>query len=226
MLRKNILESKIKSIQIKVCGMRDAQNIEEVLTLKPDYLGLIFFPGSLRYMDDEKSASWNTISLQTKLTGVFVNAEAPFILERVNAYHLGAIQLHGQESPEQCARIRANLSEDICLIKAFGVSDQFKWSVCDDFKHVADYFLFDTHSASHGGTGKKFDWTLLSGYRGELPYFLSGGLGLEDVQEVRTLAEEDARLIAVDLNSRFELSPAVKNTALLDQTFKLLRNEV
>lgn len=224
MLKKDVLASKSYNLQIKVCGMRNAQNIDEVLALRPDWLGLIFYPDSPRYVDVAESSYWKDISLQTRLTGVFVNADLPFILDRVNFYHLGAIQLHGKESPEQCANIRESLSEELYLIKAFGISDQFHWEECDNFEHVVDYFLFDTSSVQHGGTGKKFDWTLLSGYQGDVPYFLSGGIGIEDMQQVRGLAMEDNRLQAVDLNSRFEFSPSMKNTILLDEAFKLIRN--
>eukprot|EP01132_Coremiostelium_polycephalum_P016859 gene16859-20233_t len=169
-------------LKLKICGMREKQNIAEVAELGPDYMGFIFYPGSKRYAADLTTE----LPQHVKKTGVFVNQPIGVILEYILKYKLSAIQLHGNESPAYCA--------------------QFKELA---FKEFVDYFLLDTQTAGHGGSGKLFNWKLLELYHLDTPYFLSGGIGPQQVQLIKEI--QDNRLYAVDINSRFELEPGLKN---------------
>jgi phosphoribosylanthranilate isomerase len=203
-------------LKLKVCGMLDRENIQQLAALKPDYMGFIFYPGSKRFVGDMDPELIKLLPSGIKAVGVFVNERLEDVVKISEKYQLKAIQLHGAESPEYCLRFREQTS-DTELIKAFGVSDEFNFNMLNDYLHVVDYFLFDTQTADHGGSGKTFDWTMLENYRLEVPYFLSGGIGLDQVEQIRAVA--DPRLYAVDVNSRFESAPAMKNIEQLT-TFK------
>lgn len=206
-------------IKIKVCGMKYPDNILEVLSLAPDYLGLIFFPGSKRYVDS-LDASWASNLSGTKKTGVFVDAELAKVRDRIGRFGLQAVQLHGGESPAYCQAVRATGAE---TIKAFGIGEGFDWRTLDAYADAADYYLFDTKTAGHGGSGRAFDWELLAGYAQDKPYFLSGGLQLGNLQEALALGDE--RLYALDLNSKFESQPGLKDMTLLRKAFQTIRHE-
>lgn len=211
-------------MKIKVCGMREEQNIRELAALKPDYMGLIFYSGSARYADHIDLEFLKTRPLELNLTGVFVNERQEVILEKVISYSLKAVQLHGEESPEYCHSLRASLNEnryDIELIKAFGIDNDFNFNVLAKYEEEVDYFLFDTKTSGHGGSGLLFDWDVLQKYALKKPYFLSGGIGLPELQMVKRINDE--RLFAVDLNSKFEASPAVKDISLLSQAISIIR---
>lgn len=204
------------SLKLKVCGMRDAQNIAALAQLQPDYMGFIFYPGSKRYVAEMDPALVHKLPSSIKSTGVFVNEEAAEVLRIAERYQLKALQLHGKESPEYCMFIKSERPE-IELFKAFGVNEDFNFELLHNYQDKVDYFLFDTQTAEHGGSGKTFDWSVLSKYQLEVPYILSGGIGLDEVSQVRKIV--DPRLYAVDVNSRFEISPAFKNIDQLT-TFK------
>jgi phosphoribosylanthranilate isomerase len=203
-------------LKLKVCGMRDRDNIQQLAALSPDYMGFIFYSGSKRFVGDMDAQLIKLLPSGIKPTGVFVDERVENVIKLSEKCQLKAIQLHGAESPEYCLRFKEQTS-DIELIKAFGVNDAFNFEMLNDYLHVVDYFLFDTQTADHGGSGKTFDWAVLESYRLEVPYFLSGGIGLEQVEQIRAIA--DPRLYAVDVNSRFESTPAVKNIEQL-KTFK------
>lgn len=188
-------------MKIKICGLRD--NVEEVIGLRPDYIGFIFFPGSKRFVGIGFNP--NLPEITAKKTGVFVNQEPENILETVKRYQLDAVQLHGDESPDYCARLYGRGFE---VIKAFGIDEQFEFSSLDAYVKCCDYFLFDTKSREYGGTGTKFNWTVLGKYKLNKPYFLSGGIGAEDIGEIKSL--NDPRIYAVDINSRVEIKPGLK----------------
>ncbi len=243
-----------RSLKIKVCGMKDPDNIRQLLRLQPDFLGLIFHPGSPRYVGLEPGdlleliatleiAGPSRAKAAPVLTGVFVDADPGRIRELTARFALGAIQLHGQETPELC---RASASGDTKIIKAFGISADFDWEKLDAYSGAADYFLFDTKTAhstggtgqstggagqstggtgqSTGGTGQRFDWNLLKNYILDTPYFLSGGIGIEEIPQILEMMTDD-RMAGVDLNSKFESSPGIKDIMRLEDTFKQLRNE-
>lgn len=208
-------------LKIKVCGMRDAGNIRSVSKLRPDYLGFIFFSGSQRFIGENPEALFREVRKQTfgsKLTGVFVNESAERIIQTMKRYGLHTVQLHGQETPDTCARIQASGAE---VIKAFGMDSAFDFSSLTHYEEVCDFFLFDTKTSGHGGSGKTFDWTVLNKYKSDKPYFVSGGLSLENIGEINKLT--DHRLFGADLNSRFEVEPGIKDMDLLAQAFNLLK---
>lgn len=207
-----------KQLKIKVCGMKRTGNIEDLLKLEPDYMGYIFYPKSARYIGHEIPGNI-TLPPGTKLVGVFVNASMQSIIRTATQFALDVIQLHGLESPGLCREVR---SMGFLTIKAFGVSDAFDWTMLEDYQNAVDMFLFDTKTSSHGGSGQKFDWSLLRKYQLETPYLISGGIGPEDVDTLRDY--QDHRLIGLDINSKFEISPGEKDIALLHTTFNKIRN--
>lgn len=193
-----------REIQLKVCGMKDAQNIADLKALRPDYMGFIFYEKSRRYaghMDPEIVPAG-----AVKKTGVFVNSSSGYIREQINTFGLQAVQLHGDEDPSFCAEL-AGLNIEV--IKAFGLHAHFDFKTLQAYQGKVDFLLFDTASAERGGTGRKFDWQLLEKYPLEIPYFLSGGIDQDDraaLEEIR-----DERFYAIDINSRFETAPGCKD---------------
>jgi phosphoribosylanthranilate isomerase len=204
------------SLKLKVCGMRDPQNIEALTALAPDYMGFIFYEKSRRFVGGMDPALVQTLPASIKPTGVFVNEALDEVLHIARQYKLAALQLHGAESPEYCQLIKEQLTS-IEVIKAFGVDDSFNFYLLNNYQGLVDYFLFDTQSTAHGGSGKTFDWAVLRQYQLNVPYFLSGGIGLDQVTQIKKIV--DPRLYAVDVNSRFEIRPAFKNIDQLT-TFK------
>ena len=204
------------TIKIKICGLKYPDNILGVLGLQPDYIGFIFHPASKRYID-QLDATWVAQLEGTKKTGVFVNADNQTVKDAITQYRFQAVQLHGNENPDYCAELK---SQGVEIIKAFGIDPDFDWSQLADYEDVVDYYLFDTQSAQHGGTGKTFDWKLLDGYHSDKPFFLSGGISAENIHEALQLPDE--RLYALDLNSKFESEPGIKDIELLRKTFQTI----
>jgi len=202
--------------KLKICGMKVPSNIEGAIALNPDYLGFIFYPGSKRFVDQLDAEVVKKIPAAIKTTGVFVDEKLETVLATIELYQLKAVQLHGNESPEYCAALKGKAE----VIKAFGISETFDFNKLNVFEEVADYFLFDTQTAGHGGSGQMFNWQLLDKYILQTPYFLSGGIGLENAAELAQIADE--RFYAMDVNSRFELSPGLKNIDLLNQFKNML----
>ena len=196
--------------------MKYRDNIEKVAALQPDYLGFIFYKKSKRNFDGVIPNIPNTI----KKTGVFVNESLDFILKKVKKYNLTAIQLHGNESPELCKELKSN--ENVEIIKVFSVGEKFDFETIEKYEEVCDYFLFDTKGEEKGGNGVLFNWKLLNNYSSEKPYFLSGGIGLDDVQDIHEFFKTDASkfCIALDLNSKFEVKPGLKNINKLESFIK------
>lgn len=213
-------------MKIKVCGMRDPQNILSLAELKPDYMGLIFYPLSKRYVADPDKNILASLPASISLTGVFVDEEEGLVVQKAIHYGLSAIQLHGAESPEYCEILRRKLKESlpdkhIELIKAFGIYPGFDFSTLEPYNDVVDYFLFDTKTSEHGGSGIAFDWTILDQYDGEKQFFLSGGLSPDNIDDLFNLATK--KIYALDLNSRFETEPGLKNIESLKSAFQLIR---
>lgn len=205
--------------KLKICGMREPDNIAGVADLQPDYMGFIFYPGSKRYVADLQPAVLEELPKSVKPTGVFVNEDPDTVIRLAKTYKLAALQLHGSESPDYCRKIKEALP-DTEVVKAFGVNNEFKFSDLTEFNEVVDYFLFDTQTESHGGSGKVFDWRLLANYTGNKPYFLSGGIGIEQAEALNSI--NDNRLYAIDINSRFELEPGLKDLERLKEFKKTL----
>ncbi|MGB4400319.1 MAG: phosphoribosylanthranilate isomerase [Daejeonella sp.] len=212
---------------IKVCGMREPDNIRELVELNPDYLGLIFYPHSKRYMKGLDATHMKSIPPTTKKTGVFVNEAMDVMADEVIQYDLDAIQLHGNEPAEFCRSFRKFLhnmqtEKHVEIIKAFGISEDFDFSALSEYEDFVDYFLFDTKTAEHGGSGITFDWSILENYKGKKPYFLSGGLSLENIHGITDL--KDLRFHGVDLNSKFETEAGIKDINRLRSAFEKIRS--
>lgn len=199
--------------KLKICGMKLPANIAEVVALQPDYTGFIFYPGSKRFIGELDPSLIKNIPATIKTTGVFVNEELETVKNAILTYNLKAVQLHGQESTAYCEALKGYAE----VIKAFGIDENFDFNTLDEYEAYTDYFLFDTQTPDHGGSGKTFSWQLLENYKNAKPYFLSGGIGADQLAELGMIKDE--RLYAIDVNSKFELSPGLKDTVLLS-TFK------
>ena len=210
--------------------MREPENIDQVASLRPDYLGLIFYEGSARFVKNEIQE----LDPSIKKTGVFVNASEEVILKKTQKYDLAAIQLHGGESVKFCASLKAKLSEAGKLpelIKVFSVKQDMDFNLLEDFESVADFFLFDTKGKNKGGNGITFNWDTLKNYPSSTPFFLSGGIGQEEIPEIKDLyahfkkVNKQDLFYGIDVNSRFETAPGLKNTDKLRTFRKALFSE-
>lgn len=185
---------------VKVCGMRDAQNIRDVEKLGVDWIGMIFWPQSKRFVAEVPSY----LPKHQKRVGVFVDAPLEGIRQHISDYQLNIIQLHGQESPDYVKALKPHTT-----IKAFNIAKADDLVQTEQYKGIADYFLFDTKGLMVGGNGQKFDWSVLTTYHGKTPFLLSGGIGLDDAESIGSFHHPCC--IGIDLNSRFEISPALKD---------------
>ncbi len=202
-------------MKIKVCGMKDAQNVRNAAELGIDMIGFIFYPLSKRYVGDQEVIPTSRVLR----VGVFVDESLSQIAERAETWNLDALQLHGSESPEFC-RILGSLG--LPLVKAFSVDEDFDFGELDPYKEVVDFFLFDTKGKYPGGNGYRFDWRLLDDYKLAVPFWLSGGIGPGLAEEIKKLRHPG--LYAVDLNSRFEDEPGMKNIEKLKTFVDELQN--
>ena len=180
--------------------MRDAQNIRDVEALGIDWIGMIFWPKSKRYVAEVPSY----LPEHLKKVGVFVDSTLDDILQHISDYQLDIIQLHGQESPDFAKALKPHT-----IIKAFNIEKADDLLQTEKYKGIADYFLFDTKGKMAGGNGQKFDWSVLTAYQGKTPFLLSGGIGPEDAESVRSF--HHPKCIGIDLNSRFESEPGFKD---------------
>jgi len=201
-----------KNIQIKICGMH--HNTLEVAQLKPSYLGFIFWEPSKRFFKDTIPQIPHSI----KKVGVFVNEYVEEVVRLVEEHQLLLIQLHGKETPEYCATLRKQLKH-IKIIKVFSIKDDFDFSVLEPFETVCDYFLFDTKGKLPGGNGYTFSWEVLKKYPSTKPYFLSGGIGLEEIDKLTDFLKqpESKYCEVIDINSKFEIKPGLKDVSKLKE---------
>lgn len=206
---------------IKICGMRDPGNIAQIARLKPDYMGFIFYPPSPRYVGADNRKLEDLDLHGIKKVGVFVNETPEAIMQAVKRYRLQAVQLHGSESPEICTTLK---NQNVEVFKAFPVSQASDFEVTQSYENCCDYFLFDTKTPTHGGSGAKFDWSLLQSYTRRLPFFLSGGIAPDDAAIIATLSHP--QLAGVDLNSRFESAPGLKQAGQLAIFIQQLNNQL
>jgi phosphoribosylanthranilate isomerase len=212
----------MNELKIKVCGMRDSENISGVAATLPDYLGFIFYPKSKRFVGIEPSSEVLAIVPDTiKKVGVFVDETPEKVLETVQNWNLDVVQLHGNESPEYCQKIGES---EITVFKAFSVDDQFDFEKLTQYSGVCDYFLFDTKGQLPGGTGQKFNWQLLENYKGDVPFFLSGGIGPDDLEAVLNFSHP--QLFGIDINSGFEISPALKDVEKVKTFISGIRSKI
>ena len=195
---------------VKVCGMRDVDNIREVEQLSIDWMGFIFYPKSSRYVSEVPAY----LPTKCKRVGVFVDASTDEIIKKIHDFSLDAIQLHGNESPEQISHL-LSLTSHLSIIKAFNIATAEDLKSTASYTGLADYFLFDTKGQSVGGNGEKFDWSVLSNYEGDTPFLLSGGIGPDDAAWVSSFRHP--KCVGIDLNSKFESAPAFKDVTTLSR---------
>ncbi|MCH8318684.1 MAG: phosphoribosylanthranilate isomerase [Bacteroidetes bacterium] len=262
-----------QNIKLKVCGMRDRENIAELSALQPDYMGFIFYKGSKRFVDDQLDEN-QLIALNKKIkkVGVFVNATRNYILKQVDKYHLDYVQLHGDETAQFCKELKSvrwkhKAPNSQKIVKVFRVDQHFDFNQLTSYQPYCDFFMFETKlplspeystigsgqvgesepkgwqspplggvggGLYYGGTGIAFDWKLLEKYNNKVPFFLSGGISLENINQIKNLkrlwgssgysggSHLSPQIHAVDINSRFEIAPGLKDIARIKRFKKLL----
>lgn len=197
----------MKKIKLKICGMKYSDNIQEIAALKPDYLGFIFWDKSSRKFDLNELLKLDS---NIEKVGVFVDASLKEIQNKIKSFELNVIQLHGKESVEFCSGLK---NENIKIIKAFSIDNDFDFSQLKTYETVVDYFLFDTKGKLPGGNGTTFNWQILENYNIHKPFFLSGGIGLTEIGKIQKFLDSDLSkyCYALDINSRFEIEPGLKS---------------
>ncbi|AFM06010.1 phosphoribosylanthranilate isomerase [Bernardetia litoralis DSM 6794] len=211
---------------IKVCGMRDVQNIEQIASLCPDFLGFIFYPRSKRYVrqsdlstEDLDKLLPKNLPTSIKRVGVFVESPNVEVEKIVKQWKLDFVQLHGNESPIFCKKLKG---KGIKIIKVFSIGKEgISIPMMREYEDFVDYFLFDTQTPEYGGSGNKFDWDTLKTYNLETPFMLSGGISLEDVEKLKGYIHH--KCIGFDVNSKFESTPAYKNPVLVEEFINLMK---
>lgn len=206
------------ALRIKICGMKDPENILQTATLKPHFMGFIFYPKSPRYAQALNISVLNELPKSIKKIGVFVNEDIDNILTIVYKYKLDGVQLHGSELVKTCRDIK---DSGLIVIKAFPIEESYNFRVTKTYEGVCDYFLFDTKTDAFGGSGKKFDWTMLNEYKGQTPFILSGGIAQEDIYAIQKI--EHPLFYGIDLNSKFETKAGHKNVESLREFLKEIK---
>ena len=202
-------------MKLKVCGMQETENIAALASLQPDYMGFIFWEPSKRYCTTVPT----DIPKHIKKVGVFVDETTKQIKEKVKLFGLDAVQLHGDESPRQCAAL-LNLCE---VIKAFRIGPDFDFKTITPYQDHCTYFLFDTQGPLPGGNGTAFDWKLLAGYTLDTPFFLSGGIGLGHVEAIAEIRKRNLPIHALDITSQFESKPGLKKIVKIEKFKQLVQ---
>ena len=207
---------------IKVCGMREPENIRAVEATGTDWMGFIFFQKSPRFVENVP----DYLPQQSKRVGVFVNASIDEIVEKIKPFQLQLIQLHGRETPAFCRELRQRIPADMKIIKMIPIATRNDIQMADSFTNDVDYFLFEskipTNGGSYGGSGQQFDWSILQRYQGNVPFILTGGIGEEDAEQIALF--HHPQFIGIDLNSRFETAPALKDTKKIRAFVDKIRN--
>ena len=200
--------------------MRNQSNIEELVKLRPDYVGFIFYAKSKRYIGGKIPVGIQVlIPDHIQKIGVFVDEPFDKLLELFTENRLDIVQLHGNEHPDYCERLK---KLDISVIKVFSITKEFDFETIKPYDCLCDYYLFDTANELPGGSGRKFNWDMLGQYTGNKPFFLSGGIKPADVDEIRRLSHD--RLYAIDVNSGFEIEAGIKNIPELKSFIDIVRN--
>ncbi|HKK77783.1 MAG TPA: phosphoribosylanthranilate isomerase [Saprospiraceae bacterium] len=217
-------------MQVKVCGMRQSDNIEAMLALPIDMIGFIFYPESKRFVgEQDELAQWVRENEETfnlvKKVGVFVNAGTSDVLNAIHDYELDFVQLHGSEAPGYCRELEllwtASSIRTAKLVKAFSIDEKFDFAVTTPFEDHCSFFVFDTKGVGFGGTGKQFDWSLLEKYEGSTPFLLSGGIGGDSAEAILEL--DHPMLFGVDINSKFEIEPGLKDVEMTGRFVQKLK---
>lgn len=207
----------VAPLKLKVCGMK--KNTTEIAALMPNYLGFIFWKGSQRYFKGPMVELPHTV----KKVGVFVDATVKTVIERIQDYDLLLVQLHGNETPEYCKELKQKVPQ-VQVVKVFSIKDDFDFTVLEPYEDVCDFYLFDTKGKLPGGNGFAFDWKVLKNYPSTKPYFLSGGIGLEEAESIKEFIKrpESKYCHAIDVNSRFEIEPGLKDVRKLKEFKKAI----
>lgn len=207
---------------IKVCGMREPENIRAVEATGTDWMGFIFFQKSPRFVENVP----DYLPQQSKRVGVFVNASIDEIVEKIKPFQLQLIQLHGRETPAFCRELRQRIPADMKIIKMIPIATRNDIQMADSYTNDVDYFLFEskipTNGGTYGGSGQQFDWSILQRYQGSVPFLLTGGIGEEDAEQIAHFLHP--QFIGIDLNSRFETAPALKDTKKIRAFVDKIRN--
>lgn len=201
----------MNTVDIKVCGITRKKDLNALQEMGATYAGFIFYKKSERYIGDKLDPELIKNTDGIKKVGVFVNADEADILNKVKKYGLDFLQLHGDESPETCKRLRQHTR----VVKAFRIKNKEDIKATENYKDSCDFFLFDTAGKHYGGNGELFNWALLDNYQGDTPFFLSGGIGLKEAKTLKNFSHPCWK--AIDVNSRFEEKPGVKNTEKINQ---------
>jgi phosphoribosylanthranilate isomerase len=208
-------------IKVKICGLNDPLNVKEIAEVMPDFMGFIFCPQSPRFVGNvPEKELFRHVNSAIKRVGVFVNENNRKILEISGHTGLDMIQLHGNESPVTCFQLK---SSGLTIIKAFKIDKDFSFDFLNQYMPACDYFLFDTKSDIPGGSGRKFDWEKLQEYSLDKSFFLSGGIGPEDAETIKSM--ENRGFYAIDVNSRFETAPGIKDIEQIKGFIKAIKNE-
>ncbi len=218
-------------MQIKVCGLRDSDNIQALKKLDINYMGFIFYKDSPRDASKAKvlaellsDENWNS---DIKRVGIFVDVEMDVVFHHVHDYSLDFVQLHGSESPEYCRTLldlwSATSMRSAKIIKAFSIGDAADFEQVQAYQTFCSLFIFDTKGKNKGGNGITFDWTLLENYHGIIPFLLSGGIDEEAVAAIRKLPYP--QLAGVDINSRFEIAPGLKDVEKVERFVQALNQD-
>jgi len=197
---------------LKICGLKYTENILAVAALKPDFMGFIFYPKSPRYAEPLDSRVLAALPATIKKIGVFVNEDIENILTIAYKYKLDGLQLHGSELVDMCRKLK---KLGYIIIKAFPIAEAYNFKVTKSYEGVCDYFLFDTKTDAYGGSGVKFNWQMLKEYTGETPFLLSGGIAADDAEAIQKI--EHPKFAGIDLNSKFEDKPGLKNISVLKE---------
>ena len=201
-------------MKLKVCGMKYSQNITEIENLFPDLMGFIFYEKSKRFFNQPEI----NLNNKVKRVGVFVNENIQEIKNKIKKYKLNYVQLHGEENVNFCHSLQPFAK----IIKVFKIDYNFNFKKTEEFEEVCDYFLFDTKSQLHGGSGKKFDWDLLKNYNCKKDFFLSGGIDISDIEEIKKIVNSYP-IAGIDINSKFELDNLEKDKEKINLLIKKLR---
>jgi phosphoribosylanthranilate isomerase len=205
-------------VKIKVCGLKDPENIKAIAALAPDYMGFICYGLSPRFIAQLPPGVLDALPVAIYKTAVFVNESKALIESLIDQFGFNAVQLHGDEIPEFCQALRSKVK----VFKAFGVGDGFDFEQLSAYKDSVDHFMFDTKTEGYGGSGKTFNWNILEKYTLEVPFFVCGGISLDNLENIKQI--KHPAFYGVDLNSRFEVEPGIKDIEKLAQAFKILNN--
>ncbi|MFD2865983.1 phosphoribosylanthranilate isomerase [Mucilaginibacter antarcticus] len=207
-------------MKIKVCGLKYSDNIKAVTDLNPDYVGFIYYAKSPRFVNDIDADFLGELPTSIYKTAVFVNEGEQEISRLIEQHGFDAIQLHGNESPEFAQEFKGRVE----VLKAFGLNEDFDFEQLNPYTNKVDYFLFDTKTDEHGGSGRTFDWGILNNYQLDVPFFLSGGLSLDNLNQIANI--KHPQFYGVDLNSKFETAPGLKDIDKLKQAFAVLKQPI